>query len=283
LPAAIASLGGSPYIVGQLSYGDTYALVGSNAQGFPAAEASSLITPDTPGGALRGVLGRGNDNNFEPAGSDFTLSIPIPYDLFTIAWQAPSAWPQVDTSNKQKAYTYLSSITACGTDPQNTPPDSLCQDVRANYYPDLSKVASDWDQAYQNALNQQGKYPRDGRGFTASDFEAVRAQLEREYILLREVAKLRSEVTVMQLGIEGNTGLTVDGVASEIKSALNTDKNPSGQFAVTLLSALFNIVSIVGGLAPPSRPRHCRSGWSRRYMVRSRQWVGQQSGRQPCG
>jgi hypothetical protein len=122
LPAAIGLLGVNPNVIANLGPNDAYALVGAispgykNAPPFPSVESSSLITPDVPGGAIRGLLGRSHRGGYyEATSSDFDLAVPSTDDLQIIAWQDPVAWPASDSAGEQAAYKYISRLVGCGT------------------------------------------------------------------------------------------------------------------------------------------------------------------------
>ncbi len=133
LPIVMSRIGANPYLLTSLRTTDTYALVGavraSYASAPPASviETSSFLTPQTPEGGIRGLLGRNHRVYFEPSLVDIDIAAPISHDLVTIAWTDPVAWPATDTLEKQAAYRYISQYVACGGPPNPSGHESVPQ------------------------------------------------------------------------------------------------------------------------------------------------------------
>jgi hypothetical protein len=240
LPSVIEWLGGNPSVIANLGASDTYALAGGRtpdydkAPAFPSVESSSLLMPEAPAGAIRGVLHRNNRGIYEPLTSDFDLSAPIDYELYTRAWQDPIPWPVPTNADEQKAYQCISQVVSCShlQDCQN-------EDVRASYVNQLEVISE--LATYVSEL----PYEPTRQGCTEADFSAdafltVRDQLHAEFQGVDRVRQLRNQVQEMLV----ESASTAQGYLHDIAQQIKDDVKPADTSPVVI-----NILKALGGVA----------------------------------
>jgi len=241
---ALLRWGANPYVVMLLGPNSTYSLIG---QPDPAAviEASSVITPETPAGAIRGVLNRDHRNFFGPVVSDLDLVAEVNYDLYTILGNPPVDWPQMDADGKRNAYRYLSRVSL-KCQPGDTSP--VCDDIRLNKYDDFSSTPSIW---YTNIKNLP--YPGDGNGFDETEFTAVRDQLSNEYNDLDQLFAFRTNLKLLMTENQANVALTLGSVVKNVKKSIVIlkDEEPLG---IRIFDGITEILEITLGEFPGVSP-----------------------------
>ena len=236
---AIIQFGGNPYVFDNLSDNGggshVYSLVGAvsptykNARPFPSVEACDLLTTGQPSGAVQGVLGRGRRSLFGPIHTDLTQGPSSFVDLYAIAWQAPVAWPQMDTPGKINAYKYLSKATSCVS--TDTSPN--CEDVRANKYTDFtdSNTPSNW-LSNLNAIKNQCPSNQVALGFSCDEYAAVAGQLAIEYTYVSTVMAMHGAMELLMTEMQANYSLTDKSVATEVKKIIQPPPDTTVLFTI---------------------------------------------------
>ena len=251
LPKAIGRFGANPYVVAQLDGPATYSLVSALssedkfAGRFPAVEASSVLAPDDPDGQARGLLGRGRRGSwFEPVSFDFNLSTDISYDLQSIAWQLPTAWPSLNGSGQQNAFLYINRQVVCGN-PDDTSPG--CSDPRTSKYADFT-APTDPARWASTAANLLCPSDADRYGFSCAgdDFEPVKEELAKEYLYVQQIFDLRNAIQNQIAATQADFTLTTDSVASEVKAAVRPPSDNG--VGMQILQTILTIVGAGAGL-----------------------------------
>ena len=216
LGKAVATLGGSDYLLTHLPAGHNYVLIGSTDSGFSqaltgkAVISSNYYVQQNQTGYVRGLLTRGLDSLFAPgpysqeSAAQNQKGQGFNYEFQQVALAAPVDWPLTDTVGHINAYQALSQALT-STYFQGATGDYL-NDIRFYY------LGSQTATLLQKAAGRDPKtfpYPGDGHGFSSQDWTDATNQISTEINYLRQADSFLG-VNGVQGAIAGNnTSLTL--------------------------------------------------------------------------
>lgn len=228
---------------------NAYSLVGGAAiadEKRPEAnEVGGQIPDPWNGGAgpkfQEGVLALNNVGWFTPAQSMPSDASEFGPSVSEIAYDAPSAWPQMDTPGKQAAYRWLNAqhqqLDLCDT-------ETTC-DIRSLYYSGTRN--DDWS-GTSASLNKL-QYPGSSE-FTAADLDAVRTELLAEFGWVDNVNTWFRDLQAPIIDSQGNLIVTIQKFGDDVNTALKPPESTTAHwfsFATSLLGDLTGIAGIVDG------------------------------------
>ena len=176
---------------------------------------------------------------------DSILSFALP----TQVGSAPvTTWPLLDTPGHQAAYAYLSNVIvgkvlfANGT---CTVDAAYCDDVRAWYSGSQVQTFAGLDLSASPVY----AFPSSASGFTQSDFNDVKSQVQAEFVYLNNELNYETWFDNVTNGALLNTGSALSAAANEISSSLISQYGSIPPKPVSLGSIL-NFAGDVAGLLP---------------------------------
>ncbi len=237
---AIQGLGGSAHVVAQLKSGKGYALAARGVRPKVAAfEASDVITLPSASSSMKpqltGVLGRNRQGWFEPVAADATGDLE--FELFEIAYQSPTPWPNSSTAGEQGALCYITQqLGFSGT-----------EDVRTLY---------PYTQSFQPDVGQLNlvQFPSNPicgtHQFTEEDFNAVKKQLQIEFPDVLTIRNFfRNELQVPFTGSKTITEIVeLDVIADDITAALRASDRT--EFVVDILNVVEGVLQMASAIIP---------------------------------
>ncbi len=236
--AQIARLGGTGQVFAAAKY--TWAFVGGlGISRLPLTEASQSLTGQVA--RITGVLEPEREDSFVPVLSSPTGAVP--FELSTIAYQAPQPWPESQSAEQKAALAYADEYLELETPRAgaacSTPgPGEQWLYLRAEYC--NLRYETQW--AAMGVKLERAQAPA-GKGFTEETWEGVTSELATEFGDVQSVWKM---VGILQ-GAFGTSSVTADVNLEEIGLAIEKDLRvpEKSEVAGWWLEMAANIASII--------------------------------------
>jgi hypothetical protein len=234
------------------------------APGYSKMYSSTYETGQNDSGSLKGLFKRNHQFHLVPyqvssydtstISQGATIDSLFAFALPTQVGSAPAVtWPMQDTPGHQAAYAYLSNMIvgkvlfANGT---CTVDAAWCDDVRAWYSGSEVQTFAGLDLSASPAY----AFPSSASGFTQSDFNDVKSQLQAEFVYLNNELNYESWFNGVTNGALLNTGSAFSAAANDVSSSLisqyATIPPPPISLASGLLGFAGDAVSLFGSLSP---------------------------------
>jgi len=244
--ASLVRLGANPELVNALDGTTEYALVSRVGSSVPPAEVSTAYdkgpyeAPSLPPARLVGTLVRSRTSDFVPNvyGTPTTKSPEgsVNLALTKIAYQPPEAWPELPGTAEEstKAQKFLcEGMKFCQ-------PANSCPTVRECFW---QRYGDDWNEKARLLTNVKFV---DGKGFTATTFNGVKEELQKE---TDDVAAVKTYLRQLQEPFEkSGLGSYVDlqGISQTIWDSVQPPPNDN---STSFILGLIGKVAAIGGVA----------------------------------
>jgi hypothetical protein len=260
----IDELGGTPDLLLSALAGHKYALVGA-ATNLPWRNSSALESstdiPATPGsryvdqngvihgaesGMISGAVERDRDGLYAPSGGDAISATNA--DLGRILYQPAQPWPYAADTEDLKSIAYQLGLT-------NQAGTTGYPDIRSAYY--LNPDGEPWGSLRSDLDPKSNKvvcpHPPDQCG----TFEALRKELENEFLWVQEVLKLTDGLLKPYLQSGDSPYFSVQQVTDQVLGSLpqDTSSKMATMKWVTIMSDVMFISSKVSDIAGGSLAR----------------------------
>jgi hypothetical protein len=228
----IGRLGGSSVVFKGLNDTSTYSLVGGLTSGKFAQEASTVIGQAGP---LAGILARVRNMTFQPLAAGPATGVNT--DMVSVAYQDPRPFPAF-TPAQVKAETWIGQQPTLGL---CTASETAC-DIRPEYY---ERYSYTWS-SKADKLNALAP-PTNPQGFTVDDFNAVKAQLYKEFSAVGDVQDYFAK---LQIPFEKASTQHADfhAIAQAVVDAV---RPPPSDTTTPWVLGLISKIVLIGSFLPP--------------------------------
>ncbi|WP_260740639.1 Ig-like domain repeat protein [Tunturiibacter lichenicola] len=231
--------------------------------GYSKLYSSTYESGQNDSGSLQGLFKRNHQWQLVPyqvssfdtsiLSSNPSLDTILQFALPAQVGSAPATtWPMLDTPGHQAAYAYLSNVIvgkvlfASGT----CPIDDWCDDVRAWYAGSEVRTFAGLDLSASPAY----AFPSSASGFTQSDFNDVKSQLQAEFIYLNNEQNYESWFSKVTNGALLNTGSALSAAANEVNSSLVSQYATITPKPLSLDASVLNFAGGIASLLAPLEP-----------------------------
>lgn len=230
--STIEKLGGTPLAFLNLGGANDYSLVGSTLSRAAALEGSALLSQAGP---LMGVLSPGHQLSYLPLVGGPAGGVNL--KQVNLQYQAPTPFPAV---NAAAMASIGRQVRLCGVT------DDTC-DFRQRFGSDYQ---ASWLQIATDVNSDAVKrYPGDGRGFTAAEYEATRLQLATELSMFNQV---KNYFTVLQDALD-KSGRDARVNVKDLGDAVSDAVKPPAKDKTTIfmIGAIGSILKLGAFAGPP--------------------------------